>query len=240
MVNDLDPGPAKETVAAIEGLGGQGLAVPGSVTERGFTDDLVAAAIDEFGVVDIAINNAGYSWDTVIQKTDDEQWEAMLDILVTAPFRMLRSLAPVFREAAKNEAAAGLRVTRKVVNVSSVAGTGGNVGQSGYSAGNAGVIGLTKTLAKEWGPSLHFAVAETLRRAQIDPEEVDTVLLGQAVQAHADPNPARIAAHKAGVSMFVPAMTMNKLCLSGLATFSLADSLIAAGTASSWLEAWSR
>lgn len=153
VVNDLDPGPAKETVELIESQGGEALAVPGSVTESGFTDELVAAAVDTFGGLDIVVNNAGYTWDAVIQKTSDEQWEAMLDIHLTAPFRLLRSAAPVLREAAKQDAAEGRSIVRKVVNVSSVAGTGGNVGQSGYSAGKAGVIGLTKTLAKEWGRS---------------------------------------------------------------------------------------
>jgi 3-oxoacyl-[acyl-carrier protein] reductase len=153
VVNDLDPGPAKETVELIEKQAGTALAMPGSVTQRGFSDDLVAAAVDSFGALDIIVNNAGYTWDTVIQKTSDDQWEAMIDIHLTAPFRLLRSAAPVLREAAKRDAAAGRTVVRKVVNISSVAGTGGNVGQSGYSAGKAGVIGLTKTLAKEWGRS---------------------------------------------------------------------------------------
>ena len=153
VVNDLDPGPAKETVDLIERLGGTAVAVPGSVTARGFTDDLVEAAVESFGGLDIVVNNAGYTWDSVIQKTEDEQWEAMLDIHLTAPFRLLRSAAPVLRAAAKKDAAEGRSVVRKVVNISSVAGTGGNVGQSGYSAGKAGVIGLTKTLAKEWGRS---------------------------------------------------------------------------------------
>ena len=153
VVNDLDPGPAKETVELIRAGNASALSVPGSVTERGFTDDLVEAAVQEYGSLDIVVNNAGYTWDSVIQKTSDEQWEAMLDIHLTAPFRLLRSAAPVLRDAAKRDAAEGRSVTRKVVNVSSVAGTGGNVGQSGYAAGKAGIIGLTKTLAKEWGRS---------------------------------------------------------------------------------------
>lgn len=153
VVNDLDPGPAKETVELIDQAHGMAISVPGSVTEHGFTDELVQAALDGFGGVDIIVNNAGYTWDSVIQKTSDEQWQAMLDIHLTAPFRMLRSAAPYLRETAKAEAAAGSPVVRKVVNVSSIAGTGGNAGQSGYAAGKAGVIGLTKTLAKEWGRS---------------------------------------------------------------------------------------
>ena len=153
VANDLDPRPAKETVELIEAQGGAAVAVPGSVTAQGFTDDLVEAAVDSFGGLDIVINNAGYTWDSVIQKTTDEQWEAMLEIHLTAPFRLLRSAAPVLREAAKKDATEGRSIVRKVVNISSVSGTGGNAGQSGYSAGKAGVIGLTKTLAKEWGRS---------------------------------------------------------------------------------------
>jgi 3-oxoacyl-[acyl-carrier protein] reductase len=153
VVNDLDPGPAEETVALLEAAGARACAVTGSVTEPGLTDNLVHAAVDTYGGLDIIVNNAGFTWDSVIQKTTDEQWEAMLGIHLTAPFRLLRSAAPVLREAAKAEAASGRTVVRKVVNVSSVAGTGGNLGQSGYAAGKAGVIGLTKTLAKEWGRS---------------------------------------------------------------------------------------
>lgn len=153
VVNDLDPGPAEETVDLIERASGTAVAVSGSVTAAGFTDDLVEAAVANFGGLHIVVNNAGYTWDSVIQKTSDEQWESMLDIHLTAPFRLLRSAATVMREAAKREATEGRPVVRKVVNISSVAGTGGNVGQSGYSAGKAGLTGLTKTLAKEWGRS---------------------------------------------------------------------------------------
>ena len=153
VVNDLDPGPAKETVDLIDQMHGMAFSVPGSVTVKGFTDEIVEAALEGFGGIDIIVNNAGYTWDSVIQKTSDEQWEAMIDIHLTAPFKMLRSAAPYLRETAKAEAAAGKPVVRKVVNVSSIAGTGGNVGQAGYSAGKAGVIGLTKTMAKEWGRS---------------------------------------------------------------------------------------
>ncbi len=153
VVNDLEPGPAKETVELIEASGGAAVAAPGDIMDLGFTDSLVEAALDSYGGLDIVINNAGYTWDSVIQKTSDEQWEAMLGIHLTAPFRMLRSAAPFIREAAKREAAEGRPVTRKVVNVSSIAGLGGNVGQAGYAAGKAGVVGLTRTIAKEWGRS---------------------------------------------------------------------------------------
>jgi 3-oxoacyl-[acyl-carrier protein] reductase len=151
VVNDLDEAPAYETVEQIRSSGGEAVAVPGSVTNKGFSDDLIAQTMQSFDDLHIVVNNAGYTWDSVIQKTTDEQWSAMLDIHLTAPFRVLRSVAPYFRESARRESASGRSVTRKVVNISSIAGTGGNAGQAGYSSGKAGVIGLTKTMAKEWG-----------------------------------------------------------------------------------------
>ena len=151
VVNDLDAGPAEETVAAIKAAGGQALACAGSVTADGFAETFVKTAIDGFGGLDIIVNNAGYTWDNVVQKMTDEQWHAILDVHLTAPFKILRAAADYFRHQSKVEADAGKEVFRKVVNISSVAGTGGNAGQANYSAGKAGIIGLTKALSKEWG-----------------------------------------------------------------------------------------
>jgi 3-oxoacyl-[acyl-carrier protein] reductase len=151
VVNDLDDGPAKETVAAIEEAGGRAVACAGSVTAEGFAERFIATAVDTFGGVDIIVNNAGYTWDSVIQKMTDEQWDAILDVHLKAPFRILRAAQPVIAAAAKAEKAAGAVRCRKVVNISSLAGTGGNPGQANYSAAKAGVLGLTKTMAKEWG-----------------------------------------------------------------------------------------
>ncbi|WP_433678192.1 SDR family NAD(P)-dependent oxidoreductase [Nocardia sp. CA-119907] len=152
VVNDLDAEPAKETVAAIEALGGRAVAVPGSVTDPSFADAFVAAAVDSFGGLDIIVNNAGYTWDGVIQKVTDEQWEAILAVHLTAPFRILRAAQPVISAAVKQAKSEGAQVPcRKVVNVSSIAGLGGNAGQVNYAAAKAGILGVTKTLAKEWG-----------------------------------------------------------------------------------------
>ncbi|PXX61605.1 3-oxoacyl-[acyl-carrier protein] reductase [Nocardia tenerifensis] len=152
VVNDLDADPAAETVAAVEAAGGQAVSCVGSVTEEGFAERFVQTAVDEFGGLDIIINNAGYTWDSVIQKMSDEQWDAILDVHLKAPFRILRAAQPVIASAVKQAKAAGEPVPcRKVVNISSLAGTGGNAGQANYSSGKAGVIGLTKALAKEWG-----------------------------------------------------------------------------------------
>ena len=151
MINDLDPGPASETEAAIRQSGGRAAHLAGDVTAPDFPQKLVDATLATFGGLDIIVNNAGYTWDNVIQKTTDEQYLAMLSIHLVAPFRILRAASTHIREAAKREAAEGRRVMRKVVNITSIAGTDGNPGQGGYSSGKAGVIGLTKTMAKEWG-----------------------------------------------------------------------------------------
>ncbi|MEU6674148.1 SDR family oxidoreductase [Streptomyces sp. NPDC046925] len=151
VVNDLDPEPAKDTVAAIEAVGGAAVACVGNVTDDGFGERFVQTALDHFDGLDIIVNNAGYTWDSVIQKLTDEQWDAVLDVHLKAPFRILRAAQPVISAAAKKEARTGTPRCRKVVNISSIAGLGGNAGQANYAAAKAGVTGLTRTLAKEWG-----------------------------------------------------------------------------------------
>ncbi len=152
VVNDLDEGPAEETVAAIGAAGGEAVSCIGSVTEDGFAERYVQTAVRSFGGLDIIVNNAGYTWDTVIQKMTDEQWDAILDVHLKAPFRILRAAQPIISAAVKGAREAGDPVPcRKVVNISSLAGLGGNAGQANYAAAKAGVTGLSKTLAKEWG-----------------------------------------------------------------------------------------
>jgi 3-oxoacyl-[acyl-carrier protein] reductase len=151
VINDLDEAPAAETVARIEALGGSAEVVLGDVTADDFAERFVAAAVDRFAAIDIVVNNAGYTWDGVIQKHSDQQWEAMLAVHLTAPFRILRAASEFIRAAAKREAEAGRPVHRKVVNISSISGVCGNAGQVNYAAAKMGVVGLTKALAKEWG-----------------------------------------------------------------------------------------
>ena len=150
VVNDLDEAPALEVVAEIKAAGGDAIAYPCSVTADGFAEGFVKNAIDKWDRLDIIINNAGYTWDNVIQKMTDQQWDAIVDCHMKAPFQILRAAHPYLREASKAEAERGEEVFRKVVNISSIGGTQGNVGQSNYSAAKAGLIGLSKTLAKEW------------------------------------------------------------------------------------------
>jgi len=152
VVSDLDLAPAEETAAAIRNAGGKAIVVAGDVTDPAFPAQLVKATLDAFGDIDIIVNNAGYTWDAVIQNMTEKQWYAMIDVHTTAPFRILREVSNFIRDAAKNEqAATGRAKARKVVNVSSVSGVYGNAGQVNYSTAKAGITGLTKALAKEWG-----------------------------------------------------------------------------------------
>lgn len=151
MLNDLDEGAVRESESILQSAGGRAEHLAGDVTAPTFPQQLVDATLQAFGALDIVVNNAGYTWDNVIQKTSDEQFQAMLDIHVVAPFRILRAASACLRETARREIAQGRRVMRKVVNVTSIAGADGNAGQAGYSSGKAALIGLTKTLAKEWG-----------------------------------------------------------------------------------------
>ena len=148
LINDLDADIAEQTASEIDG---ETAVFGGDLTKGDACDQLVATAQDAFGSIDIVVNNAGYTWDGVAHKMSDDQFQAMLDIHTIVPFRVARALAPHWREAAKAEAAEGNEYFRKLINISSISGTMGNAGQVNYSAGKSAVVGMTKTLAKEWG-----------------------------------------------------------------------------------------
>jgi 3-oxoacyl-[acyl-carrier protein] reductase len=148
LVNDLDPDLAEE---AARELGGEAVAFGGDVTASGVPEALIDRVVEAFGGLDILVNNAGYTWDGVVHRMSDEQFRAMLEIHTVAPFRIIRAAAPHMRDVAKQEREEGRTVFRKIVNVSSISGTMGNAGQANYASGKAGLVGLTKSLAKEWG-----------------------------------------------------------------------------------------
>ena len=148
LIVDLDGDAAQETASEI---GGETVAFAGDLTKEGVPDRMVARAVEAFGGIDIIVNNAGYTWDGVMHRMTDDQYQAMLDIHLVVPFRVLKAAAPHLRDPAKREREEGREVFRKVVNVSSTSGVMGNAGQANYAAGKAGVVGLTKSLAKEWG-----------------------------------------------------------------------------------------
>ncbi|MCB0032620.1 MAG: SDR family oxidoreductase [Anaerolineales bacterium] len=152
VVNDLNEEPCVEVVEAIKAAGGDAIACHGDVTAADFPDHLMKTAVDAYGKINVFVNNAGYTWDGMLHKMSDEQWQKILDVHATAPFRMIRALTPYMREAAKLERAEGKPAEpRCIINVSSTSGLHGNVGQANYATGKMGIVGLTKTVAKEWG-----------------------------------------------------------------------------------------
>ena len=184
LINDLDGDVAEQTASEIAG---ETVVYAGDLTAEGACDALVQAAIDNWGKIDIIVNNAGYTIDAPIHKMSDDAFQRMLDIHTIVPFRVIRAAAPHLREPAKKEREEGKEVFRKIVNVSSISGTMGNAGQANYSAGKSAVVGLTKTLAKEWGQfkinvnAVAFGWIETRLTASKD--ESNTMEIGgQTVQ----------------------------------------------------------
>ncbi len=191
MLTDIDQGPLEEA-AAVAGERARRLA--GDLTAPDFPQQLVDATVAAFGSLDIIVNNAGYVWDNVIQKMTDEQFQAMLNIHLVAPFRILRAASHFLRDAAKREAVEGRRVMRKVVNITSISGVDGIAGQAGYGAGKSGINGLTKVLAKEWGRyqvnvnSVGFGLIDTRLIQPIDKSAPPTIeMAGRQIPVGAQP-----------------------------------------------------
>lgn len=186
VVNDIDPKLADDIAGQIAAAGSKAATCAGDVSAADFGERFVATALREFGSLDIIVNNAGYTWDNVVQKMSDEQFQAMLDVHTIAPFRILRAAAEHFRACAGKERTAGAEVFRKVVNISSTSGTRGNAGQINYSAAKAAVIGMTKTMAQEWGRyrvnvnCVAFGLIETRLSQAVQGEKVQ-VAIGERV-----------------------------------------------------------
>jgi len=192
MLNDLDEKMLHESRESLPDPERVDI-VAGDLTDPHVPGRVVEATLSTFKALDIIVNNAGYSWDNVIQKTTDEQFQAMLDIHLVTPFRLLRAASTHIRDAAKREMAAGSRNMRKVVNITSISGTDGNPGQVGYSSGKAGVIGLTKTLAKEWGRynvnvnAVGFGLIETRLVQPLDGEGASMEMHGHNIRLGVQP-----------------------------------------------------
>jgi 3-oxoacyl-[acyl-carrier protein] reductase len=173
VIADVDETLASEAAAGLD----DAVAFGGDLTGDGVPEALVQTAVDAFGRLDIVVNNAGYTWDAMAHRMSDEQFRAILEIHTVVPFKLLRAAAPHLRDAGKADREAGREVFRKVVNVTSISGTQGNVGQANYSSAKAGLVGLTKTLAREWGPfkvnvnAVAFGFVETRMTADL-PEQI--------------------------------------------------------------------
>jgi 3-oxoacyl-[acyl-carrier protein] reductase len=193
VVNDLDAAPGDAVAAEIVAMGGEAVAVNGNVTETGFADRFVGAAMERFGGLDIIVNNAGYTWDATIQNMTDEQFQAMLDVHLVAPFRILRAAAEPIRALYRAEAEEGREVYRKIVNISSIAGLYGNAGQASYASAKASVVGLTRTLCKEWGRyrvnvnCVAFGLIETRLTRALDPTRATIDIAGREIKVGIQP-----------------------------------------------------
>jgi len=152
VLTDLDEKKMKAVGQEIEANGGSVFVYPGDICDPTFPDRLVQETLKKFGKINILVNNAGYTWDGVIYKMTDKQWNAMLEVHNTAPFRLIRACAPHMRDTAKKEKDEGKPFeSRSIVNISSVSGLYGNFGQANYATAKMGIIGLTKTVSKEFG-----------------------------------------------------------------------------------------
>jgi 3-oxoacyl-[acyl-carrier protein] reductase len=210
VVNDLDAAEAEASATAVRSAGGEAVAVAGSVVDPAMPDKLIRAAVDEYGGIDVMVNNAGFLFDGMSHKMSDEQWDAIMQCHLTAPFKLMRAAAPHLRDAARAEIERdGAPRDRAIVNISSTSGLHGNVGQANYAAAKAGVLGLTKTIAKEWGPlgvranAVAFGMIDT-RMTNAFSEEGSVSVGGEAVPQGLPPHVAKMWQSEEMLKMIVP------------------------------------
>ncbi|KAF9234940.1 hypothetical protein BU15DRAFT_89762 [Melanogaster broomeanus] len=146
VVSDIDAKKAAAVADEIKVAGGEAISVPGDVGADDFPQTIVDATVKAFGQINHIVNNAGFTYDKMLHTMPDDVYDVIMKIHVRAPFRLVRAAAPYFR------VKSGTPVNRSIINVSSTSGLHGNVGQANYAAAKAAVVGLTKTITKEWGP----------------------------------------------------------------------------------------
>ncbi|KAF5344246.1 hypothetical protein D9758_012346 [Tetrapyrgos nigripes] len=146
VISDIDAKKLEVVAQEIKELGGDSLSVAGDVGADDFPKKIVDATVAKYGKINHIVNNAGFTFDKMLHTTPDDTWDIIMKIHVRAPFRLVRQAAPYFRVKPDQ------RENRSIINVSSTSGLHGNVGQANYAAAKSAVIGLTKTICKEWGP----------------------------------------------------------------------------------------
>lgn len=132
---------AEEVIRQVKAMGRKGLVIQADISNFEDAAKMVETVINEFGGIDLLVNNAGINWDGVIWKMTEEQWDNVLNINLKGYFNYVRAVSPIFRE----------QKSGKIVNITSINGLRGKFGQSNYTASKAGIIGLTKTVAIELG-----------------------------------------------------------------------------------------
>jgi 3-oxoacyl-[acyl-carrier protein] reductase len=136
------PAEGGELVAAIHAHGGEGFYAAADVSQLSQVEAMVSAVLKRFSAIDILVNNAGITRDATLLKMTSEQWNQVISVNLTGVFNCTRTVAPHMVERGKG----------KIINTSSIVGISGNFGQTNYAATKAGLIGMTKTWARELGP----------------------------------------------------------------------------------------
>lgn len=152
FINDLDEDICEKAVQSIRNTGKKAWSLPGDITDPKIPERLIQQVIDQCGYLNVLVNNAGFTWDGMLHKMTDEQWQNIQEVHTMAPFRLVRAVAQIWRPLAKEEIKSGApHPHRCIVNVSSTSGLHGNIGQINYATAKMGVVGMTKTIAREWG-----------------------------------------------------------------------------------------
>jgi len=132
---------AKKYADEIREMGRKAIAIKCDISSFSEAENVVKTAIDEFGGLDVLVNNAGMNWDGVSWKMSEEQWDRVIEVNLKGYFNFTRQVAPIFKD----------QKYGKIINITSINGLRGKFGQSNYSASKAGIIGFTKAVAKELG-----------------------------------------------------------------------------------------
>ncbi|CAO3606691.1 unnamed protein product [Mucor hiemalis] len=143
VVTDIDAAKSDQVAADINAAGLKAISIPGDILDPAFPERLIEETVKTFGKVNHIVNNAGFTFDGMLHKITDKQWDLMLAVHNTAPFKIIRAAAKYLRKKDGEN--------KSIVNISSTSGLHGNVGQANYATAKAGIVGLTKTIAKEWG-----------------------------------------------------------------------------------------
>ena len=177
FVSDIDEAPLTEVVKEIKAAGGKADGCTGDVRNPEDCRTIMDQAAEKFGKIDILVNNAGLTRDALIPRMKDAQWDMCVDISLKGTFNCIRAASKYMMKAEHNG---------RIINVASVAGLMGNIGQINYSAAKSGLIGLSKTVAREWGRfgvtcnviAYGFVDTRLTREKETQQEEVDGETVG--------------------------------------------------------------